>query len=140
MSLTNPTNLTLTEAQEILKQFDCIKPIPNDSLPQKELIRQALLLVSSQSDYQILGICADTAEQGILALKNYSTALGYEANSELTPIDGTVYIKYNPATGLCYIDSYTGHYRGVLVSCQSANPDGINDMYGHLPLDLFGEN
>ncbi len=140
MSLSNSTNLTLEEAHKILKKFDCVKTIPVDSLPQNELIRQALLLISSQSDYQILGICADTAEQGILALKNYSTALGYEAKTELTPIDGTVYIKYNPATGLCYLDSYLGPYRGVLVSCQSSHPDGINDMYGHLPLDLFAEN
>jgi hypothetical protein len=38
---------------------------------------------------------------------------------------------------LCYLDSYAGHHRGVLVSCQSYQEGGVNEMYGHLPLDLF---
>ncbi|MDP5017066.1 MAG: DUF1824 family protein, partial [Dolichospermum sp.] len=29
------------------------------------------------------------------------------------------------------------HHRGVLVSCQSYQEGGVNEMYGHLPLDLF---
>ncbi|HEY9658957.1 MAG TPA: DUF1824 family protein [Allocoleopsis sp.] len=45
-------------------------------------------------------------------------------------------MKFNPNASSCYADSYTGEHRGVLVSCQSAD-DGINEMYGHLPLDLF---
>ncbi|NEP14895.1 MAG: DUF1824 family protein [Symploca sp. SIO2C1] len=140
MSTQNSTHLTIQEAQELLKPFNCIENKSINSESEKALIRQALLVLIEHSDYQILGICADTAAQGLSALKTYSEALGYQPNLELELIDGSVYIKFNPNSGLCYIDSYTGTHRGVLVSYQSAYPDGINDMYGHLPLNLFDIN
>lgn len=134
MSLQNPANLTVEEAHKILKAFDCVNS--SESVPNKNSIRQALLLVTELCDNQILGICADTSEQGILALETYAEALGYEV-PQLSAIDGSVYIKFNPKTGLSYLDSYTGEHRGVLISCQSAYDGGINEMYGHLPLNLF---
>lgn len=137
MSVQNLSNLTVQEAHKILKVFDCLRIDSSEDAPDKDSIRQALLLVSELSDNQILGVCADTTEQGIKALKTYATALGYEVNKNLAPIDGSVYIKFNPKTNLCYLNPYIGEHRGVLVSCQSANEDGINEMYGHLPLDLF---
>lgn len=132
----NQTNLTVKEAHNILKAFDCTKN-NTASTTNKALIREALLLTTDFSDYEILGICADTAEQGMLALKSYADALGYEPNLNIGAIAGPIYIKFNPKTNLCYIDSYQGNHRGVLVSCQSAYDGGINEMYGHLPLDLF---
>ena len=135
MSAQNSTELTLEKAHNILKDFNCIEP-KSVTVAEKAFIREALLLITSFSDYQILGICADTTEQGILALKTYSAALGYEA-IDLTPVEGAVYIKFNSQTRLCYLDSYSGNYRGVLVSCQSPQYGSINEMYGHLPLDLF---
>ena len=135
MSAQNSTHLTLENAQNILKDFNCIET-KTVTAAEKAFIREALLLITSFSDYQILGICADTTEQGILALKTYSAALGYEA-IDLTPVEGAVYIKFNSQTRLCYLDSYSGNYRGVLVSCQSPQYGSINEMYGHLPLDLF---
>ncbi|MBE9126330.1 MULTISPECIES: DUF1824 family protein [unclassified Coleofasciculus] len=137
MSPLNSPNLTIQEAQEVLKPFNCLESQPAISESEKARIRQALLLLSEHSDYQILGICADTTAQGVSALATYAEALGYQPNFDLTPIDGSVYIKFNPNTGLCYIDSYTGDHRGVLVSCQSSFEGGINEMYGHLPLNLF---
>lgn len=137
MPTPNSTHLTLQEAQELLNQFNCIENKSINSESEKDRIRQALLLLTKHSDYQILGICADTAAQGLAALKTYSKALGYQPNLNLAPIDGSVYLKFNPKSGLCYLDSYTGTHRGVLVSFQSAYADGINEMYGHLPLDLF---
>lgn len=134
MSTQNSTSLTLEKADEILKNFSCTnKPVT----AEKAFIREALLLITSFSDYQILGICADTTKQGVLALKTYSAALGYEAKLDLTPVEGAVYLKFNSKTGLCYLDSYSGKHRGVLVSCQSPQYGSINEMYGHLPLDLF---
>lgn len=133
----NPTNLTVQEAQKLLKNYDCMSSKIADSASKKDLVRQAILLVTSNSDYQILGICAETAAQGTLDLESYLQALGYEETLNLPSIDGPVYIKFNPKTGLSYLDSYTGNYRGVLVSCQSAYEGGINEMYGHFPLDLF---
>lgn len=140
MPTPNSTHLTLQEAQELLNQFNCIENKSINSESEKDRIRQALLLLTKHSDYQILGICADTAAQGLAALKTYSKALDYQPNLNLAPIDGSVYLKFNPKSGLCYLDSYTGTHRGVLVSFQSAYADGINEMYGHLPLDLFDFN
>lgn len=137
MSLLNSTNFTTQDAQALLKPFNCIENKSINSASEKALIQQALLLLAKHSDYQILGICADTMEQALLALKTYAEALGYQPSIELDPIEGSVYLKFNPKSGLCYLDSYTGTHRGVLVSCQSAYEGGINEMYGHLPLDLF---
>lgn len=137
MSTPNHTNLTVSEAKKILNKFNCLDIAPVVKPSEKVLIRQGLLLLTSLSDYQILGICADTEEEGMLATKTYSQALGYEVPSNLPPIEGPVYIKLNGKNGLCYLDSYAGHHRGVLVSCQSYKEGGINEMYGHLPLDLF---
>lgn len=137
MSTHNSANLTIQEAQALLKPLNCLEIQPVLSELQKNQIRQALLLVAENSDYQILGICADTTAQGLSALKTYAEALGYQPNLNLTPIEDSVYIKFNGNTGLCYIDSYMGEHRGVLVSCQSSFTGGINEMYGHLPLDLF---
>lgn len=125
------------DAEQVLQQFICVdsaSPQPFDYA----LIREALLLVASLSDYQILGICADNAEQGLRSLSSYSTALGYETLPEIRAISGAVYIKYNPMRERAYMEPYTGVHRGVLVSCQSDYSDGVNDTFGHLPLDLFG--
>jgi hypothetical protein len=131
------TNLTVQAAQEILKNYDCVSRKTVDSEAEKALLRQALLLLTEHSDYQILGICADTAHQGIATLKSYLEAFNYEENLNLSLVEGTVYIKFNLKNGSSYIDSYEGSHRGVLVSCQSVYEGGINEMYGHLPLDLF---
>ena len=137
MNTHNPTNLTVEEAQKILNDFSCMDTKSVDSESEKALLRQALLLLTSLSNYQNLGICADTTDQGLLALKTYSDALGYKATLDLTSVEGSVYIKFNSKTGLSYLDCYTGKYRGVLVSCQSSQDESINGTYGHLPIDLF---
>jgi hypothetical protein len=137
MSTQNLTNLAIQSAQKLLKPYNGIEPKSVKSASEKALIRQALLLLTEHSDYQILGICADTTDQGLLALKTYSTALGYEPKLNFAPVEGAVYLKFNPNTGLCYLESYTGIYRGVLVSFQASEVGAINEMYGHFPLDLF---
>jgi hypothetical protein len=131
------TQLTAAEAHQILKPFDCLKRDNAPSVADKSRIREALLTVVQFSDYQILGICADTLAEGRAALEAYAAALGYEPELKGGAIASAVYIKFNPKSGLCYAESYTGEHRGVLVSCQSAYESGINEMYGHLPLDLF---
>lgn len=137
MSTQNVASLTVHQAQQLLQLFNCVESKSVNSESEKALLRQALLLLAEHSDFQILGICADTAAQGLLALKQYAQALGYQPPLTLEPIDGPVYIKFNPKNGISYLDSYTGAHRGVLVSYQSAYEDKVNDMYGHLPLDLF---
>ncbi len=129
-------NLTLDAAQDILNQFACNDRSPVVT-PQAPLVRQALLLVAAHSDYQILGICADTIAQATIALKRYLTALGYEVLPEVPTLDGAVYVKFNPNRNACHVAPYNGTYRGVLISCQSAYDGDVNETFGHLPLDLF---
>lgn len=143
--------LTVAEAKKLLKRYSLARnssPIPGSTIPRErrpddqELysfhrLRQALDLVVQYSEYQILGICAENAEEGLQALNEYAQALGYEPPGDLDLIEGSVYIKFNPHIGLRYMSAYEGKERGVLVSCQSPSSDGINEMYGHLPIDLF---
>ncbi|XHX80358.1 MAG: DUF1824 family protein [Stenomitos frigidus ULC029] len=137
MSALDSENLTLNAAQSILNQFVCLDRSPAFVMPQALLVRQALLLVAAHSDYQILGICADTIAQATTALKRYLRALGYKAMPEMPTLDGPVYIKFNPNRDRCHVTPYNGTHRGVLVSCQSASESDVNETFGHLPLDLF---
>ncbi|MEO1209644.1 MAG: DUF1824 family protein [Cyanobacteria bacterium J06638_20] len=134
--MTTPSFSSLTDAERFLKQFDCLNPDEARAMDYAP-IRAALAIATEQSDYQILGVCASSLDQGTQALLQYAQALGYTPEPQFEPVDGAVYIKFNPRTGLCYAKSYTGHHRGVLVSCQADFSDGHSQMYGHLPLDLF---
>jgi len=136
--------MTRSEAETILRQFICNQLICNQLICNQPtqpldytLIREAVLMVRDLSDYQIFGICAETAEAGKQALSQYLAALNYEAAPELRSMAGAIYIKYNPMTGRSHIEPYTGEHRGVLIACQSAYDDGVNETFGHLPLDLF---
>lgn len=132
------STLTRAEAEKILRDFICVERTGVQPTSDYALIREALLLVAELSDYQILGICADSAELAIQAMTSYLTALGYEVIPELNRVDGVVYVKFNPKSGRAHMEPYVGEHRGVLVSCQSAYEDGVNETFGHLPLDLFG--
>jgi hypothetical protein len=139
MSTPSLNNLTVASARELLGSFSCQEGTV-ESASEKALIRQALLLLASYWDYLNLGICAETPAQGLSALASYLKALGNEViinSADLTACAGSVYIKFNGQNQKYYIDSYTGNYRGVLVSCQSSRDESINGTYGYLPLDLF---
>ncbi|MDB9509730.1 DUF1824 family protein [Kamptonema animale CS-326] len=140
MSHQNSTVLNVEEAQKIIQDFTCLNMKSIDSDLQKDALRQAILLLANQSDYQMLGVCADSTAEGFLALETYLKALGYEAkldSNAVASVEGSVYIKFNTLKGSYYVDGYNGSYRGVLVSCQSSEAGGINGTYGHLPLNLF---
>lgn len=129
--------VTRETAQKLLRQFICIDQLPLEQRPCKEAVQKALLFMREHSDYQILGVCADHAAQAIAALHDYLTAFDLPNLPQPTPIEGVVYLKYNPKSGLCYMKPYEGTHRGVLVSCQSAYDGDVNETFGHLPLDLF---
>ncbi|NJK49967.1 DUF1824 family protein [Candidatus Gracilibacteria bacterium] len=133
------TNLPVEEALQLLKKFSCTAIATVESEIELEQLRQALLLVTSLSESENLGICADNAQQGFAALSSYLKAFGYQADCDPTlasDLQGAIYIKFNTQKMSYYFDSYTGNYRGVLVSCQSDN-DMLLGTYGHFPLDLF---
>ncbi|GAP97494.1 DUF1824 family protein [Leptolyngbya sp. NIES-2104] len=128
--------MTRSQAETILRQFICTE---RSSEPlDYAAIREAVFIVADLSDYQILGICAETAEEGLKALSSYTSALKYDV-PETRSIPGTIYIKFNPLTGRSHMEPYAGEHRGALVSCQSAFDDGVNETFGHLPLDLFDQ-
>ena len=129
--------MTRSEAETILRQFICTDPNTLDL--NYNQIREALLLVAEQSDYQIFGVCADSAIVGLRSLQSYLDALGYDFASDIQTLDGVIYIKYNPKTGRAHMEPYIGEHRGVLVSCQSAYDQDVNETFGHLPLDLFDQ-
>lgn len=132
------SSLTIQTAQELLRQFICLDREPSSPELDYATVREALFLMVDRSDDQIFGICADNASKGQKALHSYLAALQRDERPEVqATTDDAVYIKYNPKTGLCRAEPYTGNHRGVLVSCQSAYDDDINETFGHLPIDLF---
>ncbi len=140
MSNQNLNNLTVEEAEKILNQFTCLNIQSLPSPEEKSKTRAALLLLTKLSDYQMLGVCASSLKEGFSALKPYLEAIGYNSSTlddSAFQVEGPVYIKFNGKRESYHADSYTGEYRGVLVSCQSEDGEGVNGTYGHLPLDLF---
>ncbi|MBE9115016.1 DUF1824 family protein [Lusitaniella coriacea LEGE 07157] len=133
------TDLTISEAKKILDSFSGTTTKQVQSEKERTQLQQALKLFSQEADCENLGICADDATQGFVALNYYLQALGY--NVELNAADfpdapEPIYIKFNTQKMSHYFDRYIGEYRGVLISCQSED-DRINGTYGHLPLNLF---
>lgn len=141
MSQPRSENLAVATAQNLLGAFSCLEVKAVESAADADRLRQALVLLGTQADFVNLGICADTPELGLAALASYAKALGYSVAIAPTDIDAAiapVYIKFNGQRQTYYLDSYTGTYRGVLVSCHSLVEDSVNGTYGYLPLDLFG--
>ena len=137
--MSTENQLTVPEALKLLKKYSGIRVKTPQSDAEKQTLQQALLLIVAQSESSNLGVCADRLEQGLTALSSYLKAFGYSFQfDKASPSDGDspVYLKFNSQKASYYLDSYTGTYRGVLVSCQSED-DVIAGTYGHFPLDLF---
>lgn len=104
---------------------------------QKDEIYNALTIVLNESEYQNLGICAESHGEGLLALQQYLAAFGEEVQPTCADPGKPLYIKFNGKTQGCYSEPYDGVHRGVIVSCYSSYDDGVNETFGHFPLDLF---
>ncbi len=132
--------MTRDEAVKLLRLFTCIDRLSTDQIPGQAAVKEALAIVREHSDYQILGICAENLSQAQAALTSYLTAFEAKFVPEIPPIEGVIYVKYNPKLRSCHSDGYIGEHRGVLVACQSSYDDDVNEVFGHLPLDLFQVN
>lgn len=142
MSTANPTPLKVTESLQLLKKLSCVDAQAVESELEKQQLREALLSIVQLSEYQNLGICADSVDQAVAAASSYLTAFGYPVTisvPESQSLQGPVYLKYNTKQMSHYVNSYKGEYRGVLVACQDSETEEINGTYGHFPLDLFEE-
>ncbi|MGB3692170.1 MAG: DUF1824 family protein [Spirulinaceae cyanobacterium] len=139
MTTPKTSNLTIKEAKKILALYSGTQTKAVNTTKEKERLQQAILLITEQSESENLGICANDSKQGMIALSAYLRALGYDSLTEslsIPQMEQPVYIKYNTQRMSHFLDSYTGEYRGVLISCQ-AEDDEINGTYGYFPLNLF---
>ena len=109
------------------------------SADQRQAICADLLWLNEMSEYQTLGICADSMAAAAAALKRYVAALSQPVNLDLPEQAGAVYLKFNTLKNAWYLDGYSGESRGVLVTYHTSEPelDGVNGTYGPFPLDLF---
>lgn len=109
------------------------------SAAQRQSVREALLWLNENSEYQTLGICADSVEAAEAALKGYISALSEPVNLDIPAQAGVVFLKFNTLKNAWYLDSYSGDSRGVLVTYHTSEPawDDVNGTYGPFPLDLF---
>jgi hypothetical protein len=69
MSASQPTDLTLDEALKIVKSYDCAQVTNTEPLVELEEGSNSLLLVTSLSSSQNLGICASDFQQGFVSLE-----------------------------------------------------------------------
>jgi hypothetical protein len=138
-SETEAHQLAIAKAVKFLKIYSCQPTnIQTPSETEIKQLREALLLVARESEWENLGVCADNLQQGLNALQSYLTALGYSYDfvPEQAESAASVYIKFNTRKMNYYADSYTGNSRGVLVAMQGEN-EAIIGTYGYFPLDLF---
>lgn len=109
------------------------------SAEQKQAVRSNLLWLNEQSEYQTLGICADTVTEAKSALTGYITALSQPIRVDIPAQEGAVFLKFNTLKNAWYLDGYSGESRGVLVTFHTSEPEleDVNGTYGPFPLDLF---
>jgi Domain of unknown function (DUF1824) len=112
---------------------------PTQVLPTLAETRAAILTLLPAIDRIMLGICAESWAEGILALQQYTHALDLPGLLPTPELAGVIYIKYNPTLSNCYASTYQGLDRGVLIAAQSDDLTRLNEMLGHLPLNLFVE-
>mmetsp|Transcript_43763 Transcript_43763/g.102989 ORF Transcript_43763/g.102989 Transcript_43763/m.102989 type:complete len:314 (+) Transcript_43763:89-1030(+) len=114
-------------------------------------LQEAVEKLTAEAETVMLGICAESAEAGVHALKEWVSALNlprgklHGMDEEGVPIDmsnfGAVYIKYMSQGGQVFepgdanLNGYDGSYRGVYFNPVLA--DGEFRQYAVLPLDLF---
>jgi len=106
---------------------------------QKEAVREALLWLNENSEYQTIGICAESLTEAESALKGYVAALSQPIQVDIPAQAGAVFLKFNTLKNAWYIDGYSGEARGVLVTYHTSEPeeDEVNGTYGPFPLTLF---
>jgi hypothetical protein len=140
MNIPSSIELTRQQAEAILQDFVCTQGRAIPSTAKQHQVQRAIVKVVQLSDYQTIGICADTAEQALVALEAYLQAFGQTRDPVATSVptlQSGIYLKFNTQRRSLYWDAYMGPHRGVLVTCQSNQPDETGGTYGHLPLSLF---
>ncbi len=91
-------SMTVEKALEILKSYSCLEVKLVESEADKKELQTAIKQIVDLSEYENLGICADSLELAFQGLSSYLAALGYDNNLEmasLPPQEKAVYLKFN---------------------------------------------
>ena len=131
----------IAKAVKLLKIYGCSPENRDNSPTARQQLREAILLVAQESEWENIGICAENLTRGLDALSSYLKALGYQDNfaknsSTQGYANKPIYIKFNTRTMKYYVDSYSGDSRGVLIAMQG-DDETILGTYGYFPLGLF---
>ncbi|MBD2112955.1 MULTISPECIES: DUF1824 family protein [Cyanophyceae] len=135
----SPTAAEIAAIRQRLGQFSCLTTPSTLSDAEAVQVRADLSDFNDWSDYQTLGICADTLAEGQQALESFLKALGVTVNLDLPAREGAVYLKFNTLKGAWYLDDYSGRSRGVLITFHTSDPEvtELSGTYGPFPFDLF---
>ena len=91
-------SIPIKSAVTFLRDFSCITPRIVASDEEKQALRQAISQVVQLSEWQNIGICANTIPQALQTLVAYLTGLGSSFIPEM-PTDisfsTAIYLKYN---------------------------------------------
>lgn len=130
---------TLKAVRQQLMEISLLHTPADLSAEQARSVRSALLWLNELSEYQTLGICADTVVEAEAALKGYVAALSQPIQVDIADREGPVFLKFNTLKNAWYLDGYSGDSRGVLVTYHTSEPEleQVNGTYGPFPLDLF---
>ena len=139
MVSTNPTASDITAIRKRLNRFSCLTTPPQLSPEEQAQVCEDLLVFNDSSEYQTLGICANTLTEGKVAMESFLAALGVTVSLNLPDREGAVYLKFNTLKGAWYLDDYTGNSRGVLITFHTSEPEmaDLVGTYGPFPLMLF---
>lgn len=134
-----PTAAAIAAIRQRLSQFSCLTMPPTLSDAEAAQVRADLSDFNDWSDYQTLGICADSLAEGQQALESFLKALGVSVSLDLPAREGAVYLKFNTLKGAWYLDDYSGPSRGVLITFHTSDPEvtELSGTYGPFPFDLF---
>lgn len=131
--------VTLKAVRQQLIEISLVHVPADLSAAQRQSVRSALLWLNELSEYQTLGICADSLAEAEAALKRYVAALSQPIQVDMADREGAVFLKFNTLKNAWYLDDYSGDSRGVLVTYHTSEPEleAVNGTYGPFPLDLF---
>ncbi len=130
---------TLKAVRQQLVEISLVHVPADLSAEQRKAVRSALLWLNELSEYQTLGICADSLAKAEAALKGYVAALSQPIQVDMADREGAVFLKFNTLKNAWYLDGYSGESRGVLVTYHTSESEleAVNGTYGPFPLDLF---
>ncbi|KAJ1414020.1 hypothetical protein B484DRAFT_454947 [Ochromonadaceae sp. CCMP2298] len=130
-----------------LVEFERAQQLKGEGIrAERELLAASTATVCASASCVVLGILADSGQQGASALAAWVGALGlrrgvlraYDEAGEIAPAlldSAPVYIKYNSTTGDAYAKANPGGFVGVIF--QPTVSEDAFVQYGNLPLLLF---